>query len=324
MTTLELRPRDLMPLTFTIAVAQQKGLLQALDAKPMTPDALALALGLDERALAMFLDVLASFDLVRREGGVVSLGPLLVEAVRAMPGRFAGDKALWSSLAKFLADGRPIVAIDAGQEERAPFYKDFVAELAVLWADAAARLARALAGHGPRVLDVGCGSGVWSLALAQIDPASIVTGLDFAPVLVSFEARAHELALHDRIRTISGDAHEIALPEAAFDVVMIANVLRLEAAERAKTLVARAARSIAPQGQLVIVDALAKGSRQADRDRSIYALGLAMRTLVGCVHPNDEVASWLGSAGLVDVESIDLGEVVGAVAALRAWKPLTA
>jgi ubiquinone/menaquinone biosynthesis C-methylase UbiE len=313
-----------MPLVFTIAVAQQKGVLQALDAKPMAPTDLALALGLDERALAMFLDVLASFDLVRRDDGLVSLGPLLVEAVRVMPGRFAGDKALWSSLAKFLSDGRPIVSIDAGREERAPFYADFVAQLAVLWAEAAARLARALAGHGPRVLDVGCGSGVWSLALAQADPRSIVTGLDFAPVLASFEAHAKKLALHDRIRTIAGDAHEVDLPDGAFDVVMIANVLRLETAERAMTLVARVARSIAPGGQLVIVDALATGSRQAERDRSIYALGLAMRTLVGGVRTNDEVASWLRSAGFVDVEPIDLGEVVGAVAALRAWRPLTA
>ena len=189
-----------------------------------------------------------------------------------------------------------------------------------MWQDAAVRLADGLAGHGPRVLDVGCGAGTWSLELAARRTDVQVTGVDFAPVLDAFEGRARSLGLGSRVSVLPGNAHDVSLQAGVFDVAILGNLLRLEPVARAASLVTRAAACLAPGGQLVVVDALAHGSPTAERDRAVYALHLGMRSPEGAVHAPALVHQWLLDAGLRDPGWLDLGEGPGALAAIRAWR----
>ena len=153
-------------------------------------------------------------------------------------------------------------------------------------------------GLRPRsILDVGCGSGVWSLALAQATPGARVTGLDLPAVLDRFVARASALCLADRVDTIPGDMHSAALPEARWDLAIIANVLRLEPAEQARAIVRRVVSAVRPGGSVIIVDALAAGTPEAERARAIYSFHLALRTRAGSVHYSGEIGRWLEEAG---------------------------
>src|SRR5204863_4182531 len=133
-----------------------------------------------------------------------------------------------------------------------------------------------------RVLDIGCGSGVWSLAVAERFPNTHVTGLDLPDVLRVFERRATERGLGDRIETLGGDMHAIAIP-GGFDLVIIANVLRLDEPDRAARLVTRAAEALAVGGELVVIDAIGDASAESERALAIYALHLALRTARGRV-----------------------------------------
>jgi SAM-dependent methyltransferase len=320
--TVTLAGRDLIPVAFALAAAHERGVLAALAAAPSDVTALAQALRLDRRALSLVLELLDRFDLVEHGGdGRFALAPSLRAAARATPGGLAAERGLWARLDGFLGDGAPITEIDAGEGGRAAVYAGVVTALGAMWSPAAARLAERLAGHGPRVLDVGCGSGVWGLALAAARAGVRVTGLDLDRVLPSFRERARALGLADRADTIAGDAHRVPLDEGRFDVALIANVLRLEAPARAAALVARVATAVKPGGQLVVIDALAEGSADADRNRAVYALHLGLRTRDGRVHARAEIECWLRDAGLAQVEALDLGDVPGAVAGLRAWRP---
>ena len=107
-------------------------------------------------------------------------------------------------------------------------YSSVVAGIGRIFAAPAQELAAQIERAPDRILDIGCGSGVWSLAIAERFERARVTGLDLPDVLAVFEARATERGLRDRIEKLGGDMHAVAIPPAAFDLVIIANVLRLE------------------------------------------------------------------------------------------------
>jgi len=78
-----------------------------------------------------------------------------------------------------------------------------------------------------RILDLGCGSGILSIAAARVWPAASITGVDIDPqsVLVAREnARVNGTARHIRFLAGAGVAHPEVRRAAPFDLI-IANIL---------------------------------------------------------------------------------------------------
>lgn len=68
--------------------------------------------------------------------------------------------------------------------------------------------------RGGSVLDVGCGTGRLTFALANEPGITSVTGIDFSPVYIAHATRQNSDA---RIRFETGDACALAFPDATFD-----------------------------------------------------------------------------------------------------------
>ena len=294
---------DAVALAVALRSAIDTGLVHALLAGARTPEDHAQSLCLDPRATARVLDVLVAWRLATREQHAVAASDELRAWANAVPGGAELMLAVWSHTDQFLRTGRPYLRMDAGDRGS---YAQFVGALGRMTADAARQLAdRIAAPPDARILDIGCGSGVWSLALAERLPGARVTGLDQLAVLDAFRARARELGLGERIATLAGDVHELAIPR-EYDVVMIANVLRLETPDRARAIVERGAAAVRPGGALVIVDALAAGTPERERARASYALHLAMRTERGQVYSPETVMAWMAAAGVSGCEQVPL------------------
>ncbi|UQA55798.1 methyltransferase [Polyangium aurulentum] len=308
---------DLFAMGSVLAAAQDAGLVHELPSGPLTAQAYAEKLGLDPRATRLVLEVLVTLDVASRNGDFYDASPKLRDLLA--PGGVqtpAPIQKLWSHVPQFLRTGEPLIRMDASPTQREESYRGTVSMLARMFEGIARALASKIEKAPARVLDVGCGSGVWSLALAERFPQTHVTGLDFPAVLESFTSRAKELGLADRTSTIPGNMHDAPLPSGAFDMVVIANVLRLETPDRAAALLARLAPAVAPGGALLVVDALAGGTPERERSRALYALNLSLRTQQGRVHSPEEITGWLETAGLHGVEAIDLPVTTGAVGAL--------
>ena len=104
------------------------------------------------------------------------------------------------------------------------------------------------------VLDLGCGTGVVTRAIAARDGfAGTVTGVDQSP---DFIAAARRLATEDgvgeRAEFVIGDAHALDLPNASFDAV-VAHTLISHVRDPLAVL-AEAARAIRPGGAVAVFD----------------------------------------------------------------------
>lgn len=307
---------DVLGYTAALSAAVSTGLLaQLIEGAPRTPAELAAAANTSPRATALVLDVLVAYELALREGERVTAAPAL-RAIGDAPGGIHRALAMWGYTGQFLKTGDPFIRMDAAREET---YSQVVIGLGKLFAASAKHLVERI-GITPRnVLDIGCGSGVWGLSFAEAHPAARVTGQDLPAVLESFRAFAQERGLADRIATIPGDIHQTTLPR-AFDLVIVANVLRIEAPERAREIVRRAAGALEPNGALVIVDALAGGTPVREQARAVYALHLGMRTDHGRVYSRDEITGWIAACGLTRFEHFDaeLEVMPGALGAIVA------
>ena len=104
------------------------------------------------------------------------------------------------------------------------------------------------------VVDLGCGTGVVTRALAARDGfAGTVTGIDQSP---EFIAAAKRLAANDgvgdRVEFVVGDAHELDFPTASFDAA-VAHTLVSHVRDPLAVL-AEAARVVRPGGSVTIFD----------------------------------------------------------------------
>jgi ubiquinone/menaquinone biosynthesis C-methylase UbiE len=283
-------PFEAMSTGHVLEATAELGLLDHLTSGPKDARELAQACTTDPSMTALLLEALASLGAVHRNGpGRYILGV-------AGPALFTWAARGGSQLADAVRSGKPFARADTA-EGASELYPDLVPLLSVLFTPAARRAAQLLAGCGVDVLDVGAGAAPWSIALATHSPAVRVTALDL-PAVIATTRRAVEAAdLGDRFEYLPADMFTCALPPAAYDVVLLANICHLFDEERNRTLLRRLRPTVRPGGLLAIIDVLTAPDPAAQRWISLYALDLRLRTSQGSVHPLAAYETWTSNAG---------------------------
>jgi 2-polyprenyl-3-methyl-5-hydroxy-6-metoxy-1,4-benzoquinol methylase len=284
-----------------VTAAYEAGLVDSLS-RPAPAEEHAKRLGLDPEAVELVLDTLVAVGVAEKRNGRIAASGAFALATGNLLDSLLPARELWSHLPQFLRTGERYVHMDGPTGERAAEYKKLVGTLGHLFENAAEDIAAKLPPPGERILDVGAGSGVWSLAMCAHSQTTRVTALDLAEVLPAFVERAAQLGLSSRIDTLPGDFHSIELPAASFDRVVLANVLHLEAASQASSLIGRVAPALRASGELVVVDCFADGRSAHEQARAVYALHLAMRTSEGRLHSRSQIERWATEAGLANGE----------------------
>jgi ubiquinone/menaquinone biosynthesis C-methylase UbiE len=95
----------------------------------------------------------------------------------------------------------------------------------------------------PRVLDLGTGTGVVALALAERYPEAEVVGIDLSRAMIDEARRKVTPELASRVRFEVGDASALGSPDGAFELVVLSNMI---------PFFDELARVVAPGGTLVI------------------------------------------------------------------------
>jgi 2-polyprenyl-3-methyl-5-hydroxy-6-metoxy-1,4-benzoquinol methylase len=291
----------------TLVAAYQGSLLQALLNGYATPIMYAEELGLDSTATERVLEVLACLGIADCNQGKYGASAAFKDLDAISPGGVDAFGAMWRQVSAFLLRGERYAHMDGPPDAREAVYCGAVSKLALVYAHGARQLAVTLPGRPAHILDVGAGSGIWSLAMAQRHAETRVTALDFPTVLQAFRIQAEHLGLSNRIGLLPGNFHCVAIPEDRFDRIVVANVLHLEPPEQAAALIGRVATTLIRGGDLVIVDMLGDGTPVGEQAQAIYALHLALRTREGKVHPLSDLRAWVRQAGLITGDVIELG-----------------
>lgn len=260
----------------------------------------AARVGADVRGLDRLLDALVAIGMLEKSGGRFRNTPAAARWLDAASPDCLSSLGHQSQL--FRAWDTLTAAVKAGTTVRDRARDGFNLEAFIEAMDRRARetadalVARIdLAGVG-RVLDVGGGSGAFSIAFCRAREGLRATVLDL-PDVVPLTARYVAAAgMQDRVSTVAGDFHEAPFGE-GFDIVFLSAIVHMNGDDENRRLVAKAAAALKPGGRIVIQDFVMDDSRTTPADGALFALNMLVNTKAGDTYTLAEMRAWLEGAG---------------------------
>ena len=155
-----------------------------------------------------------------------------------------------------------------------------------------------------RVLDVGGGSGAFSMAFVRAGQGISVVVFDVPNVVPLTKNYVESAGYGAQISTVAGDYRHDDLPR-GFDLVFLSAIVHANSATENRRLIRKCAAATEPGGQVVVVDQIMSEDRTSPLMGAMFALNMLVGTGAGDTYTESEVRGWMEEAGLGNVTRKD-------------------
>jgi len=285
---------------------------------------LARRLGTDGRATEMLLNALVALGALEKHDGVYRCAPVTgrywsgnsPESERTAMMHTVHLWRRWSTLTKCVRAGTATGYEEIG-ERGDTWIRAFIAAMHRNAAQRAPEIVKAVGAENVRrMLDVGGGSGAYSIAFAQANPALRSEILDLAEVLPIAEGHVCEAGLSGRVATRAGDLRTDGLGE-GFDLVFVSAICHMLGPDENADLLRRCFDALAPGGRVVIQDFVLDEDKTSPAPAALFALNMLVGTKSGSSYSEQEYAHWLKLAGFRDIRRVRFASPTGLMIATR-------
>lgn len=290
-------------------------------------DTLIDRLSLDERGLRILLNGLVGIGFLQvSQDGSYQLPPdaakfLVKDRDSYIGGMVHHCKRLyenWSMLTDAVQSGQPVGGAQS-LAQLETYFAELVRGLYVSNYPTAQKLTTLL-GIGTEyqnqsILDVAGGSAVWSIAMLEKDASSNATVIDFPSVIHVAEDYVSHHHLSDRYHYWAGDLEEMEIPDANFDIAVMANICHTLGPVATEKAIQKLAKSLKPGGRLAIVDFVPNDERSRPGWPLIFGVNMLITTPEGDVFTSAEYRHWLEKAGFSDIRFQEIETEVTAIIA---------
>jgi cyclopropane fatty-acyl-phospholipid synthase-like methyltransferase len=215
---------------------------------------------------------------------------------------------LWNNLEESIRTGQPPVNLYEWIEQQPDVSRDFqtwMIAIARLTSDEIVRKIK-LPPDARRLLDVGGGHGMYSIALCQRHPALTATVFDSPQVLRVARTSIAAAHLDERIAVQPGNFWQDDLGS-GYDIAFVFNIVHGFTPEQNTALLGNVARALHPGGTVVIQEQLAGRAPGPTAKAASQLLGLSyFHLLGGQIYRFADVARWLADAGFNAPRRINL------------------
>lgn len=307
-----------------LAAAADLDVFNTLQAASLSADQAATRLNGDPRAMTVLLDALAGIGVLVKTADQYALAPavapLVVDdspsSVAAMLRHQANCLRRWAQLPWVVRSGRPAEAASSVRGPEAD-QQSFIGAMHDISNPVAGPLIREINPGGFRcVLDVGGGSGTWTLAWLQAEPTARAILFDLADVIPMARERLTRSGAAERVELVAGDFYTDALPRGA-DLVWLSAIIHQNSRDENRALYRRLAAALEPGGRLLIRDVVMDESHTAPLAGALFAINMLVATDGGGTYTLVEIRDDLQSAGFDDVRLVRADEGMHAVVSAR-------
>jgi SAM-dependent methyltransferase len=307
-----------------LAAAADLDVFNELRAGPLSADELARRLDCDLRAMTILLDALTGVGLLIKTSGRYSLAPdvagLVVDgsphSVAAMLRHQANCLRRWARLPWVVRSGHP-AEVESSVRGPEADQESFIGAMHDVSNRVAGPLIRESNPGGFRcVLDVGGGSGTWTLAWLEAEPRARAILFDLPAVIPMARQRLTRCGVADRVELVAGDFYADPLPQGA-DLVWLSAIIHQNSPDENRALYRRIAAALEPGGRLLIRDIVMDDSHTAPLAGALFAVNMLVATAGGGTYTLAEIRADLQSAGFDDVRLVRPDEGMHAVVSAR-------
>lgn len=263
------------------------------------------------RATAMLLNALVALGLLAKSGeayrNTVETARYFVDGSKDNHRRGLQHTAnlwhRWSTLTEAVRTGtRVAVAGDRNPEWR----KNFIAGMQRNAKDRAPLVVKRLGTAGVRrVLDLGGGSGVYSIAFAKASPEVQCEILDLpevVPLTAEYVAKAGVAA---QVHIRPGNMLESDLGT-GYDIILLNAICHMFSEEQNRELFRRARKALLPGGRLVVQDFILNDGKTGPAQAALFSLNMLVGTEGGASYSGAEYVEWMRAAGFAAMRRIEL------------------
>ena len=268
----------------------------------------AKAVGISERNAERLLTVLVAMTLLTRDGDRFANAADVERFLVKDSDRYAGPWILFTK-PRWAAFGELSTRLRKPEENRLGAYVDFTVEDARRYHAAtysigmgAARLfSRSVDLKGRKLLlDLGGGSGAYSIVATQTFPGLKAIVLDLPPVAVVAKEYIAANNADDRVTTLPGDFTRTEFPQGVDVVVMASNLPQYEP-DLIRLVVGKAFAALVPGGEMHLIGETLHDDRRGPLSAALWGLNEAIQHSTGLAHTESEVKGYLQGAGFAGV-----------------------
>lgn len=276
-----------------------------------TAEQIAAKLKVSPRGLTMLLNALASLQLLAKRGEQYFNTP---ESERYFTQgskdnhregllHFANIWHSWSSLTEAVRRG---TRVPLDREEFPEWTRNFISAMQRNAKDRAPIVVKALGTKDVRrVLDLGGGSGIYSIAFAKASPEIHCDILDLPEVVPLTDEYIRKAGADKQVRAKVGDMLTTEFGT-GYDLIMLNAICHSFSEQQNRELFGRIRRALSPAGRLLVQDFLLRDDKAGPQHAALFALNMLVATNAGASYSEAEYRAWMKEAGFSTVDRVNL------------------
>jgi len=172
--------------------------------------------------------------------------------------------------------------------------------------DRAPLLVKALGTSGVRrVLDLGGGSGAYSIAFAKTSPDIQCEILDIPEVVPLTAEYVNKAGVSAQVSLRTGDMLQDDFGS-GHDIIMLNAICHMFSEEQNRDIFRRARQALAPNGRLAVQDFILNPDKTGPPHAALFSLNMLVGTAAGASYSEVEYTQWMKAAGFTVVSQIHL------------------
>jgi predicted O-methyltransferase YrrM len=273
--------------------------------------AIASKLGADPRATEMLLNALTAMGLLVKRQDKFQNTPVTQRFFAASSPDNARPALMhtahlwerWSHLTESVRIGTAVKHEELGARGE-EWTEAFIAAMDRNAGERAPQVVGAVGTQGvKRMLDVGGGSGAYSVAFAKANSALSADILDLPSVVPIAQRYIRNAGVADRVSVRAGDLRSDDFGR-GYHLVFVSAICHMLGPDENRDLLRRCFATLAAGGRMVIQDFILDPDKTAPKFGALFALNMLVGTAAGSSYSEVEYGDWLRSAGFGEIRHV--------------------